>query len=175
MPMPASTASPCSLVAQLGRLLVGPDHQWTKSVVFQSSLELHSLCFGPHNACLQVPAGLSPPPARGFADKSWDAIKPARTKLKLYRWAEQPDAADLSKAPRLQLLLHSPSWSCFSSYKERFKMTGSGKIRAMRPGHRHKRFVKSNNQNRALRKTKLVHCAYAQTMKKLGFSMRSFA
>ncbi|KAK9844548.1 hypothetical protein WJX74_003893 [Apatococcus lobatus] len=84
--------------------------------------------------------------ARGFADKSWDVIQPAKTKLKLY-----------------------------SSYKERFKMTGSGKIRAMRPGHRHKRFVKSNNQNRALRKTKLVHHAYAQTMKKLGFRMRSFA
>lgn len=54
-------------------------------------------------------------------------------------------------------------------------MTGSGKIRAMRPGHRHKRFVKSSNQNRSLRKTKIVHHAYAQTMKKLGFSMRSFA
>lgn len=45
----------------------------------------------------------------------------------------------------------------YSSYKERFRMTGTGGIKFMRPGHRHKRFVKSPKRNAALRKGKMLH------------------
>jgi ribosomal protein L35 len=62
----------------------------------------------------------------------------------------------------------------YSSYKERFKMSATGKIRYMRPGHRHKRFVKGSNRNRSLRKGKNLFNTYANTMKKLGFKMRTF-
>jgi ribosomal protein L35 len=55
-----------------------------------------------------------------------------------------------------------------------FYLFSSGKIKFMRPGHRHKRFVKSSKQNRNLSKSKVLHDAYATTMKRLGFTMRSF-
>lgn len=62
----------------------------------------------------------------------------------------------------------------YSSYKERFKMTGTGKIRYMRPGAVHKHFNKSRRQNAELSKTKVLYETYAKTMRKLGFKMRSF-
>lgn len=55
------------------------------------------------------------------------------------------------------------------SYKERFRMTATGKIRYQKPGHRHKRFVKGPKRNRNLRGENLLHDAYARVMKKLGF------
>ena len=36
-------------------------------------------------------------------------------------------------------------------------MTASGAIKFMRPGHRHKRFVKSPKRNAALRSGKILH------------------
>jgi ribosomal protein L35 len=62
----------------------------------------------------------------------------------------------------------------YSSYKERFKTTGTGKIRYMRPGHVHKRCKKSSRHNAQLAKTQLVQPAYAKIMRKIGFKMRSF-
>ena len=57
----------------------------------------------------------------------------------------------------------------YSTFKERFKLTGTGKIRLMHPGHRHKRTPKSSDQNRRLRKGMNLFDTYAKTMKKLGF------
>ena len=45
----------------------------------------------------------------------------------------------------------------YSSYKERFRMSASGAIKYMRPGHRHKRFVKSPKRNAGLRKGQMLH------------------
>lgn len=57
----------------------------------------------------------------------------------------------------------------YSTFKERFKLTATGKVRLMRPGHRHKRTPKSSDQNRRLRKGMNLFDTYAKTMKKLGF------
>lgn len=62
----------------------------------------------------------------------------------------------------------------YSSYKQRFKLTGGQKIRFMKPGYVHKRYNKSTRRLFSLSKTEVVHNAYAVTMKKLGFSMRHF-
>jgi ribosomal protein L35 len=53
-------------------------------------------------------------------------------------------------------------------------MTGSGKIRYMRPGNVHKRFNKGRSQLHELGRTQIVHTAWAKTMKLLGFTMRHF-
>lgn len=50
----------------------------------------------------------------------------------------------------------------YSTFKERFKLTGTGKIRLMRPGHRHKRTPKSSDQNRRLRKGMNLFDTYAK-------------
>ncbi|KAK9804589.1 hypothetical protein WJX73_003635 [Symbiochloris irregularis] len=63
----------------------------------------------------------------------------------------------------------------YSSYKERFKMTGEGKIKRMRPGHRHKRSSKSGRQNLLLKGSAMVFSAVANKMKRLGFDRRAFA
>lgn len=62
----------------------------------------------------------------------------------------------------------------YSAFKRRFKLTGGGQIRYMRPGHVHKRFNKSSTQLQKLAKTQLVHSSWAKTMKKIGFVMRHF-
>ena len=62
----------------------------------------------------------------------------------------------------------------YSAYKNRFKMTGTGKIRCMRPGHVHKRFNKGRRQLADLSNTKVVDRAWERTMKKIGFVMRRF-
>lgn len=63
----------------------------------------------------------------------------------------------------------------YSSFKQRFKMTANGKILRFRPGHRHKRVVKSGRQNRELGSAVVVHPTFATIMKHLGFKRRSFA
>ena len=60
------------------------------------------------------------------------------------------------------------------AYKDRFKMTATGKIRYVRPGHVHKRFNKGSRQLQELGQTKLVQDVYARIMKRLGFKMRRF-
>lgn len=62
----------------------------------------------------------------------------------------------------------------YSSFKERFKLTATGKIKYMPPGHRHKRSAKTADQNRALRKSNVLFSTYANTMKRLGFRMTSY-
>ncbi|CAK0763565.1 hypothetical protein CVIRNUC_003071 [Coccomyxa viridis] len=62
----------------------------------------------------------------------------------------------------------------YSGFKERFKLTGTGKIRHMRTGHRHKRYPKTSDQNRSLSKARNLFQTYAITMKKLGFKRRAF-
>lgn len=62
----------------------------------------------------------------------------------------------------------------FSSFSERFKVTGSGLIVFKRPGHRHKRFSKGPHRNRQLRRTQVLTNAYTTTMKKLGFVSRHY-
>jgi ribosomal protein L35 len=57
----------------------------------------------------------------------------------------------------------------YSRFKGRFKLTGTGKIRLMHPGHRHRRHPKSADQNRRLRQGMNLFATYATTMKKLGF------
>ncbi len=62
----------------------------------------------------------------------------------------------------------------YSRYKERFKLTATGKVLFFRPGHRHKRWAKTSKQLRNLRKSVTMHDTYAHTMKKLGFKMTTF-
>ncbi|EIE24704.1 hypothetical protein COCSUDRAFT_32793 [Coccomyxa subellipsoidea C-169] len=62
----------------------------------------------------------------------------------------------------------------YSSFKERFKLTGTGRVKYMPPGHRHRRSRKSADQNRQLRKSSMLFSTYAKTMKKLGFRMTSY-
>ena len=62
----------------------------------------------------------------------------------------------------------------FSAYKSRFKMTGTGKIRYMRPGRVHKRYNKGRRQLAALGDSNVMQETYAKTMRKLGFTMRRF-
>ena len=62
----------------------------------------------------------------------------------------------------------------YSSFKRRFKMTGSGAIRAMSPGFVHKRFNKSNKRLNRLSKGILVPPSYEKMMKQLGFTSRKF-
>ena len=50
----------------------------------------------------------------------------------------------------------------------------AGKIRHMRTGHRHKRWAKTSNQNRKLRRGRNLFDTYATTLKKLGFTRRTF-
>ena len=62
----------------------------------------------------------------------------------------------------------------YSAFKSRFKMTGTGKIRYMRPGHVHKRYNKGSRQLQELGETKVMQATYAKTMRRLGFTMRRF-
>lgn len=62
----------------------------------------------------------------------------------------------------------------YSSYKERFKLTGTGKVLFPGLGHVHKRFNKGRQQRLRLSKTKVLHLAYAKTMKRLGFKMTTY-
>ncbi|KAK9814093.1 hypothetical protein WJX72_000547 [[Myrmecia] bisecta] len=62
----------------------------------------------------------------------------------------------------------------YTAYKERFKLTATGLVRYFRSGHRHRRFIKSNKQRRGLKKSAIMHDAYATTMKRLGFKMTSY-
>lgn len=64
----------------------------------------------------------------------------------------------------------------YSAFKNRFKMTGTGKIRYMRPGNVHKRHNKGRRQLQDLGETQVMQTtsAYAKTMKRLGFVMRRF-
>jgi ribosomal protein L35 len=61
-----------------------------------------------------------------------------------------------------------------SSFKRRFKVTGSGSIRCMSPGFVHKRFNKSKKRLNRLSKGILVPPSYEKVMLKLGFSSRRF-
>ena len=63
---------------------------------------------------------------------------------------------------------------CRSAYKGRFKTTGTGKIRYMRPGHVRKHFNKGKRQNLELGQTQVLHEAYAKVMRKVGFVSRHF-
>ncbi len=62
----------------------------------------------------------------------------------------------------------------YSSFKRRFKMTGSGAIRAMSPGFVHKRFNKSKKRLNRLSQGILVPPSYEKMMKQLGFTSRKF-
>jgi ribosomal protein L35 len=62
----------------------------------------------------------------------------------------------------------------YSSFKRRFKLTGSGAIRAMSPGFVHKRFNKSNKRLNRLSQGILVPPSYEKMMKQLGFTSRKF-
>jgi ribosomal protein L35 len=62
----------------------------------------------------------------------------------------------------------------YSAFKNRFKMTASGKIRYMRPGNVHKRHNKGRRQLQDLGETQVMQNTYAKTMKRLGFVMRRF-
>lgn len=62
----------------------------------------------------------------------------------------------------------------YSSFKQRFKLTGGGRIRYMRPGHVHKRHSKGRRQLQELSESKIMHPTYEKTMKRLGFVMRRF-
>jgi len=53
-------------------------------------------------------------------------------------------------------------------------LAGTGKIRHMRTGHRHKRWPKSSDQNRKLRGGRNLFKTYATILKKLGFTRRTF-
>lgn len=61
-----------------------------------------------------------------------------------------------------------------SAFKERFRTTGTGKIKYQRAGHVHKRFNKSNRQRRELGQPKIMHSTYAKILKKLGFVSRFY-
>ena len=61
-----------------------------------------------------------------------------------------------------------------SSFKRRFKVTGSGSIRCMSPGFVHKRFNKSKKRLNRLSKGILVPPSYEKVMLKLGFTSRRF-
>ncbi|CEF96630.1 Ribosomal protein L35 [Ostreococcus tauri] len=59
----------------------------------------------------------------------------------------------------------------YSSYRFRFKMSGSGrKIMRKQKGKRHCAFAKTPKRRRMLRKTTTVDATLVQPMKKLGFS-----
>ena len=62
----------------------------------------------------------------------------------------------------------------YSAFKNRFKMTATGKIRYMRPGNVHKRHNKGRRQLHDLGKTQIMQDTYSKTMKRLGFVMRRF-
>jgi ribosomal protein L35 len=62
----------------------------------------------------------------------------------------------------------------YSAFKNRFKMTATGKIRYMRPGNVHKRHNKGRRQLQDLGETQVMQITYAKTMKRLGFVMRRF-
>ena len=55
------------------------------------------------------------------------------------------------------------------------QVMGDGTVMRMRPGHRHKRSVKSKRQNHTLRKAVPVQHTYAKTLKKLCLDRRKFA
>ena len=59
-----------------------------------------------------------------------------------------------------------------SSFKERFKVTGTGHFMRMRVGKRHCAFAKSRPQRRRLRKKALVAPGRAVIMRKLGFTFK---
>ncbi|KAL4446243.1 hypothetical protein ABPG77_003050 [Micractinium sp. CCAP 211/92] len=61
-----------------------------------------------------------------------------------------------------------------SSYKSRFRITGSGKVLYARPGHVHKRFSKSKRQLFDLSQYQALTPRYAKKVKKIGFKMRKF-
>ncbi|KAL4423829.1 hypothetical protein ABPG75_001130 [Micractinium tetrahymenae] len=62
----------------------------------------------------------------------------------------------------------------YSSYKSRFRVTGSGKVLYARPGHVHKRFSKSKRQLFDLSHYQALTPRYAKTVKKIGFKLRKF-
>jgi ribosomal protein L35 len=62
----------------------------------------------------------------------------------------------------------------YSAFKNRFKMTATGKIRYMRPGNVHKRHNKGRRQLQDLGETQVMQNTYSKTMKRLGFVMRRF-
>jgi ribosomal protein L35 len=62
----------------------------------------------------------------------------------------------------------------YTSYRSRFKMTATGKIRYMRPGRTHKRHNKGRRQLADLGATQMMDEAWAKTMRRLGFVMRRF-
>lgn len=62
----------------------------------------------------------------------------------------------------------------YTSYRERFKTSGTGLILFRRPGHRHKRYSKGPKRNRQLRSTQVLTQAYTATMQRLGFVSRRF-
>jgi len=57
-----------------------------------------------------------------------------------------------------------------SSFKERFKVTGTGLVLRMRVGKRHCATAKSLAQRRRLRKKAVVDESRAYIMRKLGFA-----
>jgi len=75
---------------------------------------------------------------------------------------------------RLRGAAASGTRQAYSRYKERFKLTGTGKVLFFHPGHRHKRWSKTSKQLRTHRRSAVLHSTYATTMKKLGFKMTTF-
>ena len=61
-----------------------------------------------------------------------------------------------------------------AGFKEYRSLLRAGKIRHMRTGHRHKRWAKTSDQNRKLRRGRNLFETYAITLKKLGFTRRTF-
>ena len=63
-----------------------------------------------------------------------------------------------------------------SSYKSRFKVTGTGKVVYARPGHVHKRFNKSKSQLLRLGgPLRVMRPRYAKVVRKLGFKTRNLS
>lgn len=95
-------------------------------------------------ACAFAARPLAPPAgARGFAIKAKPKPLPKGGKMKLP-----------------------------SSFKERFKVTGTGNFMRMRVGKRHCAFAKSRPQRRRLRKKALVAPGRAVIMRKLGYKYK---
>ena len=67
-----------------------------------------------------------------------------------------------------------PKLKPYSSYKERFRTSATGRIKFQRPGHRHRRFRKTPKRNAQLRKGRMLVATAAKTMQKLGFIRKRF-
>ena len=172
-----TTAGSPSAYAVVQQVTTGPEHQQ------QHSRHLAAIISGQQQLCRTQKGCISTQPSR-ICNLAGSA---SQTLLQQATWCRtlSPVATGNSSshvagqarefATKLKPKFTGGKVKPYSSLKERFKMTATGKFIRFRPGHRHKRVVKSGRQNRELSSSRVVYPASANIMKRLGFARRHFA